>query len=259
MKLGHEPLVIGNWKMNPQTDAMAKRLGTDIKKSLARTDGVEVVVAPPTIFLSVVHAARGSASAFRMGAQNVHPENLGAFTGEVSIPMLQSFDVTHVIIGHSERRKVGETDGEVNKKMTSVIKAGLTAVVCIGETNRDHGAQYLGDIERQIRTACAGLSRAKLGHLVFAYEPVWAIGTGNSATPSDVHEMKLFIEKTLSDLYGRNYAQKVRILYGGSVNSKNAAEIMRDGMVDGFLVGGASLTAKDFSGIVFATKTVCAA
>jgi triosephosphate isomerase len=203
-----------------------------------------------------VHTVRGSASVFRIGAQNVHPESLGAFTGEVSIPMLKSLDVSHVIIGHSERRKAGETDNEVNAKMMSVIKAGLTAIVCIGETKRDHGAQYLGYIEAQIRTACAGLSRAKLGYLVIAYEPVWAIGTGNTATPGDVHEMKLFIEKTLTDLYGRNYAQKVRVLYGGSVNPKNAGELMRDGMVDGFLVGGASLSAKDFSDIISAVKQV---
>jgi triosephosphate isomerase (TIM) len=254
MKLTHEPLVIGNWKMHPQSEAMAKRLALDLKKALARLDGVEVVIAPPSIFIPTVREARNSARAFKMGAQDVHHETLGAFTGEVSIPMQKSFDVTYVIVGHSERRKAGETDVEVNTKLTAVIKAGLTSVVCVGETKRDHGAQYLGDIERQIREAVKGLSRAKLGNLVIAYEPVWAIGTGNTATPDDVHEMKLFIEKTLTDIYGRNYAQKVRVLYGGSVNPKNAAEIMKDGMVDGFLVGGASLNAKDFSGIVVATK-----
>ena len=254
MKLTHEPLIIGNWKMHPQSEALAKRLALDLKKALARLDGVDVVIAPPSIFISAVHAARTSARAFKMGAQNVHHEALGAFTGEVSIPMLKSFDVTHVIIGHSERRKGGETDVDVHAKLTAVIKAGLTAVVCVGETKRDHGAQYLGDIERQIREAVKGLSRAKLGNLVIAYEPVWAIGTGNTATPDDVHEMKLFILKTLSDLYGRNYAQKVRVLYGGSVNPKNAGEIMKEGMVDEFLVGGASLNAKDFTGIIVAAR-----
>ena len=172
--------------------------------------------------------------------------------------MLKSFDVRYVIVGHSERRKAGETDEAVNARVTAVIKAGLTAVLCVGEAKRDHGAQYLGDIEGQIRKACAGLSRAKLESLVVAYEPVWAIGTGHTATPEDVHEMKLFIQKTLTDLYGRNYAQKVRVLYGGSVNAKNAGELMRDGMVDGFLVGGASLNAKEFSGIVSAVRLVIA-
>jgi triosephosphate isomerase len=256
MKIGHEPLVIGNWKMHPQTDTLAKRLAQDLKKALAHKDDVTVVIAPPATFLATVGAVRNGAKSFRMGAQNVHKESLGAFTGEVSLPMLRSFGVEYVIIGHSERRAAGETDAQVNEKVMAVVKAGLTAVVCVGETKRDHGAHYLGDIERQVREAVRGLSKAKLGNLVIAYEPVWAIGTGQNATPEDVHEMKLFIEKTLTDLYGRNYAQKVCILYGGSVNAKNAGDIMKDGMVDGFLVGGASLSAKDFTAIVESARSV---
>jgi triosephosphate isomerase (TIM) len=254
MKIGHEPLVIGNWKMNPQTDEMAKRLAVEIKKGLGQKSDVTVVIAPPAIFLPIIAGVRSSGRGFQIGAQNVHPESIGAFTGEVSLPMLKSVAVTYVVIGHSERRKAGETDADVHAKMTATIKAGLTAVVCVGEAKRDHGAQYLGEIESQIREAVKGLSRAKLGNLVIAYEPVWAIGTGNTATPGDVHEMKLFIEKTLTDIYGRNYAQKVRVLYGGSVQPKNAAELMREGTVDGFLVGGASLHAKDFCGIVEAVR-----
>ncbi len=255
MKFRPDPLVIGNWKMNPQTDTVAKRLASEVKKSLGRHDGVEVIIAPPVVFLPIVHSVRAGGKAYGIGAQNVHAEKIGAFTGEISIPMLQSFDVKYVIIGHSERRKAGESENEIQKKLASVIKSGLHAVLCIGEMSRDHAAQYFGDIERQIRTACAGLSRAKLSSLTIAYEPVWAIGTGTSATPGDVHEMRLFIEKTLSDLYGRNYAQKVRVLYGGSVNDKNTADLMKNGMIDGFLVGGASLSAKEFGGIVKAVVT----
>ncbi len=255
MKFRLDPIVVGNWKMNPQTDVMAKRLATEIKKSLGRHDGVEVIIAPPSVFLPIVHSVKAGGKSYGIGAQNVHSERLGAFTGEVSIPMLQSFDAQYVIIGHSERRKSGEAEDEIQKKLAAVIKAGLHAILCIGEVSRDHAAQYFGDIERQIRSACSGLSRAKLSNLTIAYEPVWAIGTGTSATPGDVHEMRLFIEKTLSDLYGRNYAQKVRVLYGGSVNDKNAADLMKNGMIDGFLVGGASLSAKEFSGIVKAVVT----
>jgi triosephosphate isomerase (TIM) len=255
MKFRLDPVVIGNWKMNPQTDVIAKRLATELKKSIGRHDGVEVVVAPPTVFLPVVHTVLAGGKVFVLGAQNVHAEKLGAFTGEISIPMLQSYDAKYIIIGHSERRKAGESEEEIHTKIASVIKSGLHAVLCVGEVSRDHAAQYFGDIERQIRTACAGLSRSKLSYLTIAYEPVWAIGTGTTATPSDVHEMRLFIEKTLSDLYGRNYAQKVRVLYGGSVNDKNATDLMKNGMVDGFLVGGASLSAKEFSGIVKAVVT----
>jgi triosephosphate isomerase (TIM) len=255
MKIGHEALVIGNWKMHPQTDAMAKRLATELKKLLSHKDGVIAVVAPPSIFIPVVSDTRNSARTFSLGAQNVHKEPLGAFTGEVSLPMLKSYGVEYVILGHSERRAHGETDAEVQEKVSAVLKAGFTAVVCVGETKRDHGGHYLGAIERQIREALKGLSKAKLGHVVIAYEPVWAIGTGQTATPGDVHEMKIFIEKTLTDLYGRNYAQKVRVLYGGSVNGKNAGEIMKEGMVDGFLVGGASLIPKEFGLIVDAART----
>jgi triosephosphate isomerase (TIM) len=256
MKLRFEPLIIGNWKMNPQTDTLAKRLGSEIKKAIGRHDGITVVIAPPHPFLSILSSVRGGGKSFMLGAQDVHPERLGAHTGEVSLPMLQCFDVQYVIVGHSERRKAGESEEEIQKKIQAIIKAGLDAVLCVGEVHRDHAAQYLTDIEEQIRTACAGLTKAKLSRLTIAYEPVWAIGTGETATPADVHEMRLFIEKTLSDLYGRNFAQKVRILYGGSVNDKNAAELMRDGMVDGFLVGGASLNAKEFSGIVSGVSKV---
>ncbi len=249
MKIGIPPLVIGNWKMNPQTKTLSVKLAERLKKDLLQVTGVEVVVAPPFVYLDSVSASKNSSKAFGMGAQDVHHAKLGAFTGEVSLSMLQSFGVTHVIIGHSERRRAGESDEAVNQKITAVLKAGLTGVVCVGEEKRDHGAHYLSFIEIQIRKALVKVPRAKLGQVVIAYEPIWAIGTGDTATVEDVHEMKLFIEKTLSDLYGRNFAQKVRILYGGSVNGKNAHELFTQGMVDGFLVGGASLHADEFTQI----------
>ncbi len=256
MKIGHEPLVVGNWKMNPQNAEIAKRLGADVKKMVAKHRNVQIVVVPPAIFIPIVATTLTSGKSYAIGAQNVHAEKLGSHTGEISLSMLKSFDVRYVIVGHSERRMSGETEEEVNKKVGAVIKNGMTPILCVGESRRDQSAQYLGEIEHQIRSACAGLSRTKLGELVIAYEPVWAIGSGQTATPADIHEMKLFIEKTLSDLYGRNYAQKVRILYGGSVNAKNAADLMRDGVIDGFLVGGASLSAKEFSSIVKAVESL---
>jgi triosephosphate isomerase len=164
--------------------------------------------------------------------------------------MLKDLGVTYVIIGHSERREMGETDEQVNKKLHSVLKEGLTPVVCIGEKKRDQWGRYLGQVESQIRKACAGISKAKLEQLVIAYEPIWAIGTGDTATSADVHEMKIFIQKVLTDIFGRGPAHKVRILYGGSVNAKNAAELMQEGMADGFLVGGASLRAEEFVGVI---------
>jgi triosephosphate isomerase len=256
MKKTFLPLVVGNWKMNPQTVDMATRLATDIKKIIARVDGVEIVLVPPTLYLGAVHKVRSGSKVFALGAQNTHWEKLGAHTGEVSLPMLVSMDVSHVIIGHSERRRAGEKDEEVNKKMHATIKAGMTPIVCVGEWERDHAAHYLTFVEKQIRSAVNGVSKAKLDHVVIAYEPVWAIGTGNTATPEDVHEMKLFIQKVLVDIYGRTTAQKVRILYGGSVNGNNAESLMQQGLVDGFLVGGASLSAEEFKMIITKARVV---
>lgn len=255
MKIGIPPLVIGNWKMNPQSATLSVKLGSQLKKSLSKLKDVDIVIAPPHVYLDGIHKLSGG-KVFALGAQNVHHEKLGSYTGETSLPMLTSFGVTYVILGHSERRTEGETDDQVNKKLLATIKGGLTGVVCVGEKKRDSAAHYLSYIESQIRKALANVSKAKLGQVVIAYEPIWAIGTGETATPEDVHEMRLFIEKVISDVYGRNLAQKVRILYGGSVNAKNAHELYTKGTVDGFLVGGASLHAEEFAHIVKAVRTI---
>ncbi len=249
------PLVIGNWKMNPQTNEGAKRLATTLKKALTRVDGMVVVVAPPTPFLDVVKVALTDHKRVFLGAQNVHWEKLGAFTGEISLPMLESFSVKYIILGHSERRRAGESDEEINKKLKAVLKTEVTPIVCVGETTRDKSAHYLNIVENQVRSVVGGISKAKLERLVIAYEPVWAIGTGLTATAENVYEMRLFIEKILADAYGRTIARKVRILYGGSVTAQNANLLITEGNVDGFLVGGASLDAEEFSSIV---KTVSA-
>lgn len=144
------PLVIGNWKMNPTSVSLARKLASDLKKRLARMTGTDVVIAPPYPYLETLRAVRSESKSFALGAQNVHDEKQGAHTGEVSIPMLESFDVTHVIVGHSERRAAGETDTEVNRKLLSVVKSGLTAVLCVGETKRDHAGHYLTTVEGQI-------------------------------------------------------------------------------------------------------------
>ncbi len=254
MKIGILPLVIGNWKMNPQSASLSVKLGSELKKSLQKLNDVEVVIAPPFVYLDAISKIQNNGKTFRMGAQNVYYEKLGSYTGEVSHSMLGSFGVTHIILGHSERRRDSETDEVVNKKLIATIKAGMIGVVCIGEIKRDNAGHYLTYIEMQIRKALASVSKTKLTQVVIAYEPIWAIGTGDTATPEDVHEMKLFIEKVLSDIYGRNLAQKVRIIYGGSVNEKNAKELFVRGMVDGFLVGGASLHPSEFAQIVKSVK-----
>ncbi len=250
------PLVIGNWKMNPQTAVMAERIAREVKGGLTANTDADVVVAPPNLYMSVVHKVRNGSNRFILGAQDAFYEKLGAHTGNVSAFMLESFGVAFAIIGHSERRALGETDDVVNKKVHAVLKAGMTVVVCVGEAERDVNAQYLEEIEQQIRKACAGVTRARLRNVVIAYEPVWAIGSGKTPTPEDVHEMRLFIQKIFADLYGRSAVGQVRILYGGSVSPKNAGELFTEGGVHGFLVGGASIRPADFIGIIKACTSV---
>lgn len=245
MKITHTPLVIGNWKMNPQSVGAAENLFKEVQKSVSKMRNVEVAIAAPYIYLpSLVKLAKGKR--LTLLAQDAFWENLGARTGEVSFPMLKSLGVTKAILGHSERRALGETDEEVNKKVLAALKGDQHVVVCVGELKRDTHGQYLSTVEAQLRSALKGVTKTKLGHVVIAYEPVWAIGTGNTATPEDALEMKLFIQKIVSDLYGRSALSKICIIYGGSVTKGNAAELLLKGAVDGFLVGGASLRASEF-------------
>lgn len=253
MKTRPTPLVIGNWKMNPATHGGSQSLTVALKKKLKNIHDVTVVIAPPHVYLESVSKVRSGSTLFELGVQNVYHENIGAYTGETGIAMVRSYGVRFCIVGHSERRMLGESDESVNKKVLALLKAGCTAIICVGERERDKGGHYLSLIEMQIRSALRGVTKTKLGSVVIAYEPIWAIGTGNTATHDDVHEMRLFIEKVVSDVYGRNLAQKVRIIYGGSVNPKNARDLFILGTVDGFLVGGASLHADDFVSIVKAT------
>lgn len=250
-----ETLVIGNWKMNPTTIGDAKRLFIEIKKS-ARQHKTRAVVALPFPFIADLRKLV-TGHFVEVAAQDTHFERSGTHTGEVSPLMLKSLGVTHVIVGHSERRAAGETDEVVAKKIIAVLKAGMTPVLCVGEERRDNSGKYLGVVERQLRQALEGVSRSQFGKVVIAYEPVWAIskgdGKGKTATPQDALEMKLFIQKFLTDKYSRPTAEKTHIIYGGSVNAKNADALLREGEVDGYLIGGASLKAKEFAAIL---KTV---
>jgi triosephosphate isomerase (TIM) len=247
------PLVIGNWKMNPVSLAASKALVADVRKRLrSKTLPVEVMVAPPFPFIAEVGRLSPSG---RVGvvAQTMHPEPVGAFTGEVSALMLKSLGVLGVIVGHSERRAMGMTDTSVNHVLLAALKAQLTPILCIGETTRDTHGDFYDVVESQLKAALKEVPKAKLKEIVIAYEPIWAIGTGNNATPDDVLEMKLFIQKTLINLYDRSVVPKVRILYGGSVNTKNVEALMVTAHPDGFLVGGASLKPDDFYTIINTT------
>jgi triosephosphate isomerase len=230
-------------------------LASDLKKMITKKNAHAVVcVAAPAPFLSAV-SKRIQKTRILLAAQDVSAEPEGAHTGEVSPLMLKSVGVSHVIIGHSERREKGESDALVAQKTIFALKSGLTAVVCIGERKRDAQGDYFNVIETQLRSILKVLVPTTLARLVIAYEPVWAIGTGKHATPEDVQEMKLFIQKIIAEVIGRNAVNKVRILYGGSVNKDNAELLLEVGRADGFLVGGASLKASEFAAIVKTADT----
>ncbi len=237
--------------MNPVGLAEAKKIGADVKKGLRGLKKTEVVLCPPFVYLPVLASAVGGvvSATLMLGAQDASPETSGAYTGEVGYAQLPDFKVSMVIIGHSERRARGETDEMVNKKVRAVVGEGMTAIVCVGEAKRDHNGDYLAFIRGQLLSALKDVSRKSLDHVVVAYEPVWAIGAKYAMTPRDVHETAIFIRKILSDAYGA-LADGVRILYGGSVDVVNAAEIVREGNVSGLLVGRESLKPKNFVQIV---------
>ena len=247
-----KPLVMGNWKLNPGNSSEAKTLFSEVKKSLKKVEETTVVLAPPTLFIPEVASLAKTGNAL-LGAQSTHFEERGAVTGEVGPAMLANYGVSYVIVGHSEKRMLGVTDEQVNKKVHAILKRRLIPVVCIGERVRDEQGAFFGEIEKQIKSLAEGFVANQLKKIVIAYEPIWAIGTGKTATAEDVKEMQLFIVSTLAKLYDRKTAEKIHLIYGGSVKPSIAKGLYENGGMDGFLVGGASLKAKDFSEIVQAT------
>jgi len=247
-----KPFVAGNWKMNTDSYSsveLAKRIVSG--SSQVAGHSVTVGVFPPFVYLQSVARAL-SASSVAVGAQDVYIESKGAFTGEISPSMLKDIGCTYVICGHSERRHViGETDQLINKKVAAAISGGLLPILCVGEllTERDAG-QTEQVVTRQLKTDLADLSVEKVSAITIAYEPVWAIGTGRTATPQQAQEAHDFIRKLLAQLYNQRLAKEIRILYGGSVKPDNAADLMCQQDVDGLLVGGASLNADDFLAII---------
>lgn len=242
-------IVAGNWKMN-KTASEAAALIDAIKQETEGIDKVDIVVCPP--FTDLKDAAAACAgSNVALGAQNVHWEASGAFTGEISAAMLKDLGVTYAIIGHSERRQYfGETDETVNKRTKAALEAGLIPIVCVGETLEERDAGKLEEVvARQIKTGLADLGSA-LGNVVIAYEPVWAIGTGRTATPAQAQEAHALIRRTLAELAGGDTANAIRIQYGGSMKPDNAKELMGQPDIDGGLIGGAALQAASFAAIV---------
>jgi len=243
-------IIAGNWKMN-KTVSESEMLATDIKRDLAECSDVDVVLCPPFTSLSVVADVVGE-TAIKFGAQNMHWEASGAYTGEISPYMLRSLYCHFVILGHSERRAYfGETDAIINKKTRAALAASLTPIVCVGETIEERQAEKHMDVVRtQVQGSLAEIDAADLKKLVIAYEPVWAIGTGLTATPEQAQEMHAFIRSVLAGMANEDVAQSVRIQYGGSMKPSNAAELLAKPDIDGGLIGGAALEAKSFVELV---------
>jgi len=245
-----KPIIAGNWKLN-KTPHEAIILANDLKRDLVDIDGVDIVLCPPFTALADV-ADTLTDTNIALGAQNIFWEDAGAFTGEISGPMLKDLNVSYVIIGHSERRQYfNETNETVNKRIRAALKNGLIPIVCVGENLAQRESNKTFDvIKDHCEGSLKGFTADEIKHIVLAYEPVWAIGTGKTATPEQAQEVHTFIRQLLGNLFNSELANSVRIQYGGSVTPDNVVSLMAKPDIDGALVGGASLKAPSFTAII---------
>ena len=250
-------IIVANWKMNPASLKEAKSLFSSAKKTANRLSNVETVICPPFIYLSELGH---SMSKLKLGAQDVSRFDFeGAHTGEVSAKMLKNSGIKYVIVGHSERRKLGETNEIINKKLGISLSLGLKAIFCVGEEVKDEEGNFREFIEQQINEGLKGLSQNLMKSLIIAYEPVWAI-SGNAKSKADDSEsafrMAVLIRKILMDIAGNELARKIPVLYGGSVGSGNAKQFLKDGQMDGLLVGNKSLDKEEFKKILIIAENI---
>jgi len=243
-----KPIIAGNWKMH-KTIAEALEFVNDVKDKVSNNEVEAVICAPFTLLKDLKEATKGTN--IKIGAQNMHFEEMGAFTGEISPLMLKELDMDYVVIGHSERRQYfNETNETVNKKVLKALDVEINPILCVGETLEEREAGNTKNICKvQVEKALENVSKEDLAKIVIAYEPVWAIGTGKTATSEDANDVIAYIREVVANLYGE-LANEIRIQYGGSVKPSNVAEIMNQSDIDGALVGGASLQANDYVELV---------
>jgi triosephosphate isomerase len=253
MSFPRKKFVAGNFKMNMTSSEVAPYLEV-FRQETEKLNDVDIVLIPPFTAIAKASEILGGAQKIRLGAQNMSPEAKGAYTGEISAPMLRDLFVRYVLVGHSERRRLfGETDELVRRKLVTALASELRPILCVGETLEERQAgQEKAILEGQLRGALEGLTPDQISEVIVAYEPVWAIGTGLTATPEQAQEAHLFIRDYLGKLAGTSLANKARILYGGSVTPANAKELMSQPDIDGALVGGASLDPRGFAEIAAA-------
>jgi triosephosphate isomerase (TIM) len=248
-------IIAGNWKMN-KTQAEARTLVEDLLREIGKFDAAEIVVCPPFTALAAVSELLGTGTTIRLGAQNMHEAASGAYTGEISAAMLRELYVRYVILGHSERRQYfHENNATVNRKTKAALAAELRPIVCIGETLPERESnKWKSVLEKQLKEGLAGFNDKELANVILAYEPVWAIGTGVTASPAQAEEAHQFIRQVLASHFSQTAADHMRIQYGGSVKPENAKELLGQPNIDGALVGGASLDARGFTAII---KNAC--
>ncbi len=238
-------IIVGNWKMKPVSFREAKRLFEATKKVAEKCPNISLIIAPPALYLhEFASSYRGKRISFAI--QNAHAEASGAFTGEISLAQARDAGASYAIVGHSERRAMGETNEDTQKKVSAALKEKLTPILCFGERERTQGGEHFGIVAEQLRIGLADVPPAKISKVILAYEPVWAIGGETTMNPHDMHTMTIFIRKTIVGIYG-NVGHKIRILYGASVGEKNALEMMREAHVHGFIVGHVSTDAARFA------------
>lgn len=256
-KNSDKTLIVGNWKMYLTRLKDAESLVSEIKKIVKNKKKVEVVLCPAAPHLVDVAYDIKRVKSISLGAQDMSWQEKGAQTGQISPLMLQDLGATYSIIGHSEVRDLGETDEMVNKKVRTALANKITPIICVGERERDENGFYLGFIQKQIEAALGGISKKDYQSVIFAYEPIWAIGktASQAMTPHDLHEMSLYIKKVVSDLSSKIIGMSVKVLYGGSVEGGNAGALLSGGGVNGFLVGHASVEPKEFKEIVNRAET----
>lgn len=248
-------IIVGNWKMNPVTVEEAKKLSKTAKSLSQKLNSVKVVICPPFVYIPVVSNTRVE-SPISIGAQDIYPELQGAYTGEVSPLMLKDFGVEYVIVGHSEKRSKGQTDEMISKKVQLLLENNISPILCIGEKERKEDGSHLDFLKEQIKNSLNKVPKKNISKLVIAYEPVWAIGAKEAMAPNDIYETSIFIKKVLSDLYGHDEAVSTPILYGGSVNFRNAPEIFIKGQIDGLLVGRESVNIAGFTELLKTIDTL---
>jgi len=246
-------ILVGNWKMNPESVKEARVIFNDIAKRVKGFKKIDIIICPPFPFLFINNELKNKS--IHLGSQDVFTETKGAYTGEISSKMLTSLGVKYVILGHSERRALGDTDQIINKKILAVLKEKLIPILCIGEKTRDSNGFYLAFIKHQLVECLFKVPKSQIKNIVIAYEPIWAIGdkSKNEATKDEFIEIQIFIKKIIADIYNIKIASIVKIIYGGSVHSSNAKEFIESG-ADGLLVGRDSIIPKKFEEIINVIK-----